>query len=165
MKSFLQMSLSVAAALCLSGASLAYSAQSSASGRLRVDCRFYSTSSHFCYASAVYTADGPNLSDIRYGVGCDYETIYDDGGTSSPQDELSDGIRPATAALPRIEITPKFSLRHPGTYTAKLEIDRGKLTVGTCYVRWLDKVESDFDTLFMNWIMYTSYENGESHVN
>ncbi len=100
----------------------------------RVDCRFYSEDSKFCYASAIYNIYQNELKNIRYGVGCNYETIYNDKGVSTPISTVSDGLRPRTAALPRVEIIPQDSLKHPGTYTSRLEISSGKITDGVCYV-------------------------------
>jgi hypothetical protein len=90
------------------------------------------------------------LDDIHYGVGCDYETMFDDSATTEPQDELSDTIRPRNSALPRLEVTPKNALRHAGTYTAKLETDRGRFTDGTCYVREVDDDEADYHLMMQN---------------
>jgi hypothetical protein len=151
--------LKAAAALVMSGACLAsLIANADASGRgnrLRADCRFYPDPHHFCYSSAVYNVSSRDEIDhVRFGVGCDYETIYDDGGTISPQEEVSDSIRPATAAIPRIELTPKGSLRHPGTYTSKLETDRGQILDGICYVREVDWDESEYDMKMLGWFFF-----------
>lgn len=137
----------VALALMTSGAIASTPAFAGNSTKMRMDCRFFS-GSRFCYSSAKYRVSNTgDIDGIRFGVGCDYETIYDDGGTSSPQEEVSDSIRPFTAALPRVEITPKGSLSHPGTYTSKLETDHGKITDGTCYVRQTDDDEEDYSAL------------------
>jgi hypothetical protein len=156
MRRFALPNLTLALALLASGVIVSASAQAdSGLTRMRVDCRFYSNSSRFCYSSAIYgVTDRGDIQGMRFGAGCDYETIYDDGGTTSPQDELSDTIRPPTAAIPRVEITPKGSLRHAGTYTAKLEIDRGRLTDGTCYVRELEDGEEQSQAFFQNWFYF-----------
>jgi hypothetical protein len=103
----------------------------------RVDCRYYGTKDNhpkFCYASAIYNINDNEILNIKYGVGCDYETIYNNGGTATPQETVSDGIRPKTAATPKIELTPQNSLRNPGTYNSKIELSFEKLLDGVCYV-------------------------------
>ena len=115
-----------------------------AGNRLRVDCRFYGEHPHFCYSSALYEVRGSEIRDIRFGVGCGFETIFDDGGVADPQQTVTDSLRPRNAATPRIEIVPEGSLRQPGTYTAKLEISAGRLTDGTCYVREVGPDEDDY---------------------
>jgi hypothetical protein len=101
----------------------------------RMDCRYYGEKQHSCTASATYwVTNGHKISDIRYGVSCDRQTIYNNGGTYMPQEQVSDGIRPTTAAVPRVELTPQFALRNPGTYTSKLEIGDAQLLNGVCYV-------------------------------
>ncbi len=148
--------LTFLSALVVSGALLGAPAHAlEKTSKMRVDCRFFSSTSHFCYSSAIYSVSSRgDINDIRFGTGCDYETIYDDGGTTGPQDEVSDAIRPKTAALPRIEITPKGSLRHPGTYTSKLESEHGRMTDGTCYVREISDEDGDYHTLMQNWFYF-----------
>lgn len=134
-------------AFALSGAFAPLPASAGSSTKMRVDCRYFS-GSHFCYSSAKYRVmNNGEIDRIRFGVGCDYETIYDDGGTNNPQDEVADSLRPYTAALPRVELTPKGSLAHPGTYTSKLETEHGRMTDGTCYVREVDDDEEDYNVL------------------
>ncbi len=103
--------------------------------RLRVDCRFFDDDNRFCYASAIYKIKGRDIFDIRYGVGCNYETLFDDAGITLPESTVSDEIRPKKAAMPKIEIFPQGALKNPGTYTAKLEANRRKLKDGLCYVK------------------------------
>jgi hypothetical protein len=152
MRRFTQSNLTTAFVLLLSGAILAASAYADLRHtRMRVDCRYYSHSSDFCYASAIYKVyKNGELGDIHYGVGCDYETKFDDSATTEPQDEISDSIRPRNAALPRLEVTPKNSLRHPGTFTSKLETDHGRYEDGTCYVREVDEDEADYHLMLQN---------------
>lgn len=103
---------------------------------MRMDCRFYGNDHHSCVASATYFVSGDNqwISDIRYGVSCDRQTIYNDGGTYSPQETVSDSIRPFTSSVPRVELALQNSLRKPGTYTSKLETWDNQFMNGVCYV-------------------------------
>ncbi len=104
---------------------------------MRTDCRFYGEK-HSCVASATYwVVNHHEIRDIRYGVSCDRQTIYNDGGTYMPQEQVSDGIRPRTSAVPRIELMPQFALRNEGTYTSKLETADNQLLNGVCYVNKL----------------------------
>lgn len=116
--------------------------------RFRVDCRFYGTNPSFCYASAIYSVAHESVSDIKYGVGCELQTIYNDSGTASPQEKVSDGIRPRTAATPKIELVPEQALQRAGTYTSKLEIDAGKLLDGICYVQKLERRGSAYSAQY-----------------
>ncbi|MFL5814606.1 MAG: hypothetical protein ACJ763_13610 [Bdellovibrionia bacterium] len=111
---------------------------------MRMDCRFYGEKREHdkdkrdCVASATYwVINKHQIKDIRYGVSCDRQTIYNDGGTYMPQEQVSDGIRPWTAAVPRVELMPQFALRNAGTYTSKLETDDQQLMNGVCYVNKL----------------------------
>jgi hypothetical protein len=102
-----------------------------------MDCRFYDDK-HSCVAGATYwVVNHHEIRDIRYGVSCDRQTVYNDGGTYMPQEQVSDGIRPWTSAVPRVELMPQFSLRNPGTYTSKLETSDNQLMNGACYVNRL----------------------------
>jgi uncharacterized membrane protein YgcG len=104
---------------------------------MRMDCRFYAEK-HDCVASATYVVkDHHAISDISYGVSCDRQTLYNNGGTYMPQEQVSDGIRPWTSAVPRVELTPQFALRNPGTYTSKLETGDDQFMNGVCYVNRL----------------------------
>jgi hypothetical protein len=152
MRRFTKPNLTLVLALIVSGATLSTTASADLkSNRMRVDCRFYSSSQKFCYTSAMYKVyNNGEIDDVHYGIGCNYETMYDDGATTEPQDELSDTIRPGRAALPRVEITPKGSLRHPGTYSSKLETDHGRFNDGTCYVREIDEDEADYHLMMQN---------------
>ena len=120
------------------------------SERLRADCRFYGGGNLFCYSSIVYRVEDNALFDIRYGVGCDRQTLYNDGGTPFAQETVSDGIRPRTAATPKVEVIPQNSLRHPGTFTAKLEIEAGKLTDGVCYVTDVSNERNPYESAFFD---------------
>src|SRR5688572_18950472 len=70
--------------------------------RFRTDCRFYGDehrdNNHrgpkFCYASATYEVKYDKVEGIKFGVGCDRQTIYNDRGITAPQERVSDGIRP-----------------------------------------------------------------------
>jgi hypothetical protein len=106
------------------------------SNRMRVDCRFFGTSSscpRFCYSSATYTVNGLQLSNIQYGVGCDYQTIYNDKGTPDPQDTTLDKLRPITSAIPQINLLFQYALRVEGTYKSRIDLSTGSLE-GLCYV-------------------------------
>lgn len=102
--------------------------------KYRMDCRFYGEHSKFCYSSAIYNVLDDKIVNIKYGVGCDYETIYNDDGTATPATTAYDSLRPRTAAIPKVEITPQGSLKHPGTYTSRLELSSGVVGNGLCYV-------------------------------
>ena len=109
-----------------------------------MDCRFYSEKRD-CVASARYKViDDREIRHIHYGVSCDRQTIYDNGGTYNPQSTVADSIRPNTAAVPRVELLPEGALRHDGTYTSKLELGNGELLNGACYVNE-DRMRRDND--------------------
>jgi hypothetical protein len=139
-----------AAALSMTIGSFAFANQDSMPSQprptkdlMRMDCRFYGDKKEHddkrdCIASATYwVVNKHEIKDIRYGVSCDRQTIYNDGGTYMPQEQVSDGIRPWTAAVPRVELMPQFALRNPGTYTSKLETANQQLMNGVCYINKL----------------------------
>lgn len=104
---------------------------------MRMDCRFYGEK-HSCVAGATYWVTNHfQIHDIKYGVSCDRQTIYNNGGTYMPQEQVSDGIRPNTSAVPRVELMPQFALRNDGTYTSKLETEDNQFLNGVCYVNTL----------------------------
>lgn len=112
---------------------------------MRMDCRFYGEK-HSCVAGATYwVTNHYQIHDIKYGVSCDRQTIYNNGGTYMPQEQVSDGIRPNTSAVPRVELMPQFALRNDGTYTSKLETEDNQLMNGVCYVNTLYEKDGSSD--------------------
>ena len=122
--------------------------------RYRADCRYHNVEQlpgvGFCYASALYLVDPQSkaLSQIQLGVGCDYQTLYNDEGRSQPQEAISDRFAPPTAATPAVEVTPRRAFSEPGTYSSTLDSPFGRMS-GTCYVQLLNDPirywESDWD--------------------
>ncbi len=103
---------------------------------MRVDCRYHVNEDHhspkFCYASAVYTPTQYGYDEVRFGVGCDSQTMYNDSGRVQVE-TVSERISPPTAAFPAIELFPEGALANTGTYESTLDISTGRLP-GTCYV-------------------------------
>lgn len=106
---------------------------------MRVDCRYHNVEKHpgvdHCYASAIYKPGDKKYSHVRFGVGCDQQTIYNDTGRVHIE-QVGERISPLTAAFPGVEIFPQGALSNPGTYESVLDIRAGRL-VGTCYVHRL----------------------------
>lgn len=106
---------------------------------MRADCRFHNTEEipgvGFCYASTIYLLGRSGaLYDIHFGVGCDYQTVFDDMGSHIPVDTTKDRLIPRTAAIPALEVTPQGSLKMDGTYSSTLDLHLGRMA-GHCYVR------------------------------
>jgi hypothetical protein len=103
---------------------------------MRVDCRYHANGDHhspkFCYASAAYTPTQYGYEEVRLGVACDSQTMYNDSGRVQTE-TVSERISPLTAAFPAIEISPEGALANTGTYESTLDISTGRLP-GTCYV-------------------------------
>ena len=108
----------------------------------RADCRYHNIENipgvSFCYGSALYdvAAGTGAISNIRMGVGCDYQTIFNDGARSEPQEAVSDRFSPMTSSTPAIEVRPKGSFSVQGTYPSVLDTSHGRME-GTCYVQML----------------------------
>ncbi|MGZ5280032.1 MAG: hypothetical protein ACXWC9_08825 [Pseudobdellovibrionaceae bacterium] len=103
---------------------------------MRVDCRYHNVEDihgiKFCYASAIYSPGEHGYEDVRLGIGCDSQTLFNDMGRVHTE-TVGERISPATAASPAVEIFPQGALSHGGTYESVLDLRSGRLT-GTCYV-------------------------------
>lgn len=106
------------------------------SERFRVDCRYHVNGTisgvNFCYASATYRVEEKEFSNVKLGVGCDGQTIFNDRGRIA-RETVGERISPKTAAVPAIEIAPQYSLAKSGTYESTLDLSKGRVA-GTCYV-------------------------------
>ena len=130
------------AGVCLAAAPLARA--SGPDVNRRVDCRFHATEGHsprFCYASATYEArfeQGAFRYDhVRYAVGCDRQTVFEDAGEVRIEDHPVEFLRPgasSSATAPMVEIDETGALARVGSYLAKLELSSGALFLGHCYV-------------------------------
>ncbi len=113
----------------------------------RMDCRFHATSGQgprFCYASATYEARFESgafrYNHVRYAVGCDRQTLFEDAGVIRSEDHPAEFLRPEVAdaspvpSVPMVELEEVGALARVGTYEAKLELASGGLYRGRCYV-------------------------------
>jgi len=103
---------------------------------MRVDCRYHNVEDihgiKFCYASAIYSPGEYGYENVRLGIGCDSQTIFNDMGRVHTE-TVGERISPVTAASPAVEIFPQGALSQSGTYESVLDLRAGRLT-GTCYV-------------------------------
>jgi hypothetical protein len=110
----------------------------------RMDCRFYDkhegNGPDNCVSSATYSVhygrNGIEFKNVRYGVRCDDQTIYNNEGvpfsTNQPDALTEDHIRPITSAVPKTKIFWQGALLTEGTYDADLELDEKILKKGSC---------------------------------
>lgn len=103
---------------------------------MRVDCRYHNEEGipgiGHCYASAIYIPTEHGYKNVKLGIGCDYQTIYNDKGRVHTE-SLGERLSPETAAFPAIEISPEGSLASVGTYESVLDTRAGRMA-GQCYV-------------------------------
>lgn len=107
----------------------------------RMDCRFQNTANNsprFCYVSALYHAQFQGerfrYDNVRFGVGCGSQTIFDDAGVFHSREILGERLLPSGTEAPQIELEERGAPARIGSYAAKLQLPSGELYEGTCYV-------------------------------
>lgn len=117
-----------------------------AEGRMRMDCRYHNVEAHpgvkFCYANAAYRLQGRTPQQIRFSVGCDYQTIYNDAGVHSPIDTQGDRISPPEAERPALELLSEKAIETEGSHRSVLDTSFGRME-GVCFVRKIEHEDEE----------------------
>ena len=110
--------------------------------RFRMDCHFQDEHKG-CVSGATYEVDRRRsereieLRDVKYGVSCDRQTIFNNEGvafsTNDPESTIEDHIRPKTSSVPKTVLFWKGALVKEGTYKSHLELE-GETLKGVCDV-------------------------------